>query len=169
MNKTARVTPFGHTYNELKPGIIYTHHPGKTITESDCNLFCLLTRNAHPLHSDYAYAAKSIYRKPVVPGTLILSLAVGMSVPDISGLATANLGFNHITHHAPVFINDTLYASSRIISKRLSKTHPGQGIVNIETKAHAQSPKAGITIHVLTLERTIMLPLIKEEPCRPEI
>ena len=44
-----------------------------------------------------------------------------MSVKDISINAIANLGYEKIKHLEPVFIGDTIYAKSRVISKRKSK------------------------------------------------
>ncbi len=33
----------------------------------------------------------------------------------------------------PVFVGDTLYATSRILHKRRSRSRPGNGIVTVET------------------------------------
>ncbi len=82
---------FGHYFEEFHVGDIYKHWPGKTVTESDNNLFCLLTVNRHPLHSDIEYAKMHHHGKVLVVGTLVISLVVGMSVADISGTAIANL------------------------------------------------------------------------------
>ncbi len=49
---------FGRYYEEFEPGDIYKHWPGKTVTEYDDHLFCLLTMNHHPLHLDAHYAAR---------------------------------------------------------------------------------------------------------------
>jgi acyl dehydratase len=35
---------FGRTYEEFEVGAVYKHWPGKTVTEYDDHLFCLLTR-----------------------------------------------------------------------------------------------------------------------------
>jgi len=43
---------FGRTYEEFEVGAVYKHWPGKTVTEYDDHLFCLLTMNHHPLHRD---------------------------------------------------------------------------------------------------------------------
>ena len=43
---------FGRTYEEFEVGAVYKHWPGKTVTEYDDHLFCLLTMNHHPLHMD---------------------------------------------------------------------------------------------------------------------
>ena len=103
------------------------HTLSKTIFESDNNLFSLITMNHHPLHTNIDYAQKSQHGQILVVATLVFSLVVGITVPDISGKAIANLGYDDVKHLAPVFINDTLYARTRIISKRESKTKPDRG------------------------------------------
>ena len=47
---------FGRYYEEFEVGAVYKHWPGKTVTEYDDHLFCLLTMNHHPLHLDANYA-----------------------------------------------------------------------------------------------------------------
>jgi acyl dehydratase len=72
------------------------HNLSKTIFESDNNLFCLLTMNHHPVHTNTDYASKNEHGKILVVGTLVFSLVVGMTVPDISGKAVANLGYEAV-------------------------------------------------------------------------
>ncbi len=134
-------------------GQVFDHLPGKTVTESDNNLFCLLTMNHHPLHSDAEYAAKTQYGRIVVAGTYTLSLVVGMTVPDISGASIANLEYEKIVHHAPVFIGDTIRARSRIIEVRPSKSKPDRGILTVETDAYNQNGE-----RILSLRRKVLLP-----------
>ena len=43
---------FGRSYEEFEVGATYKHWPGKTVTEFDDHMFCLLTMNHHPLHLD---------------------------------------------------------------------------------------------------------------------
>ena len=50
---------FGRYYEEFEVGAVYKHWPGKTVTEYDDHLFCLLTMNHHPLHLDAHYAAET--------------------------------------------------------------------------------------------------------------
>ncbi len=48
--------------------------------------------NHHPLHLDAYYAAHATdFGRNVVVGNYIYSLLLGMSVPDVSGKAIANL------------------------------------------------------------------------------
>ena len=71
-------------YKTFKVDQIIKHKFSKTITASDNNLFCLLTMNHHPLHIDKEFAKKTIFKKPLVVGTYIFSLVVGMTVNDLS-------------------------------------------------------------------------------------
>ena len=76
---------YGGLYEDFEVGQVKKHWPGKTITESDNNLFCLLTRNDNPLHSDAQYMSEHQHGKILVNGALVFSLVVGMSVRDTSG------------------------------------------------------------------------------------
>jgi len=118
------------TFNDFKEGELIFHRISKTITESDNNLFCLLTMNHNPIHLNAEYAQYSEFGKILVVGTLVFSLVVGMSVQDISFNAI-NLGYDKIKHLQPVFIGDTIHARTMILSKRISKK--GKGIVKVLT------------------------------------
>src|SRR5689334_25208365 len=84
--------PFGRYFEQFEVDAVYKHWPGKTVTEYDDHLFCLLTMNHHPLHTDAHYARESTdFGRNVVVGNYVYSLLLGMSVPDISGMAIANL------------------------------------------------------------------------------
>jgi len=144
---------FGRFYEDFAVGDVHKHWPGKTIFESDNNLFCLLTMNHHPVHLDEHYCKGQVHGKILVCGPLIISLVVGMSVADISGMAIANLGYERIAHDGPVFVGDTLYAQTEILGKRESKSKPDRGIVHVETKAFNQDGEL-----VLTLRRHVLMP-----------
>lgn len=139
--------------SDFTVGQTLDHYPSKTITESDNNLFCLLTQNHHPIHSDTEFAKKSQHKKILVVGTYVLSLVVGMTVPLVSGAAIANLEYEKIVHKAPVFIGDTISAKTQVLDIRLSNSNPGRGILYVETTAYNQDE-----VIVLTLRRRILLP-----------
>lgn len=145
---------FGRYYEDFKVGEPIYHDVRKTITESDNNLFCLLTMNHHPIHLDEIYSKESKHGRILVVGTYVISLVVGISVADVSGKAIANLEYSNIKHENPVFIGDTIHAKSHVKFMRLSKSNPKQGIVTIITRAHNQYSRL-----VLTLERTILVPV----------
>ncbi|SVC66235.1 uncharacterized protein METZ01_LOCUS319089, partial [marine metagenome] len=113
---------YGRYLEDFTIGDVYEHRPGRTITESDNTWFTLLTMNQHPLHFDAEYASKSEFGKPLVNSCLTLSMVAGMSVSDISQKTIANLGWDKIKLTSPVFVGDTLYAESIVLSKRESKS-----------------------------------------------
>ncbi len=147
----------GLYFEEFEEGATIKHALSKTIFESDNNLFSLLTMNHHPVHTNADYASKNQHGKILVVGTLVFSIVVGMTVPDISGKAIANLGYEDIKHLAPVFIGDTLYAETKIISKRESKTKKDRGIIYVETIAHNQKGE-----NVLSFRRNVLVKKSKE-------
>ena len=109
--------------------------------------------NQHPLHFDFEYAAKSEFGKPLVNSCLTLSILAGMSVSDISQKTIANLGWDKIKLPAPVFIGDTIYAESEVLSKRESKSRPTQGIVTVRTTG-----KKADGTQFMSFERTMLIP-----------
>ena len=137
--------------NIFKVGKVIKHWPGKTITESDNNLFCLLTMNHHPIHLDKFFSGKSLFKKQIVVGTYVFSVVVGMTVKDLSINAIANLGYDKVEHLKPVFLGDTLYVTSRVISERKSKKSKKQKVIGIETFAKNQKNAKVIsfTRHIL--------------------
>jgi acyl dehydratase len=144
---------FGRFFEDFTVGETIKHYPGRTITEADDMLFCMLTMNHNPLHIDAHYAAGTQHGRPLVVGTLIFSLAVGMSVPDISGHAIANLEYSDIKHLVPTFHGDTVYAQTTILDKRESRSKPDRGVVWVETEAFNQRDEK-----ILSFKRTVLVP-----------
>jgi acyl dehydratase len=128
----------GLYFEEFVVGEEIKHSLSKTIFESDNNFFSLLTMNHHPVHTNLDYAEKNQHGKILVVGTLVFSLVVGMTVPDISGKAIANLGYEDVKHLNPAFINDTIYAKTKVLDKYESKTKQDRGIVYVETIGYNQ-------------------------------
>ena len=144
---------YGRYLEDFNVGDVYEHRPGRTISESDNTWFTLITMNQHPVHFDAAYAAKSEWKKPLVNSALTLSIVAGMSVSDVSQKAIANLGWDKIRLTGPVFVGDTIYAESEVLSVRESKSRPTQGIVTVKTTG-----KTSEGLVFMTYERTVLIP-----------
>lgn len=142
----------GLYYEDFIIGEEIFHSLSKTIFECDNDFFSMLTMNHHPVHTNIDYASKNQHGKILVVGTLVFSLAVGITVPDISGKAIANLGYEDIKHLHPVFINDTIYVKTIILDKRESKSKPDRGIVYVESRAYNQNG-----IEVLSFRRHVLV------------
>ncbi len=144
---------YGRYFEEFEVGQSFKHWPGRTITEADCTWFALLTMNQHPLHSDAHYAETyTQHKQRVVLGPLVYSVAIGMTVADISGRAIANLEVDHLKHEKPTFIGDTLYAQSTVLDKRESK-QGDRGVVTVETIAVNQRGE-----RVCSYTRAVLVP-----------
>ena len=144
---------YGRYFEDFEIGDVYEHRPGRTITETDNTWFTLLTMNQHPLHFDKEYGAKTEFGKVLVNSCLTISLVTGMSVSDISQKTIANLGLDKVRVSGPVFVGDTLYAESQVLSKRESNSRPNQGIVSVETKGIKQDESV-----VISFERSMLIP-----------
>jgi acyl dehydratase len=152
---------FGRCYEEFELGAIYKHWPGRTITESDDVLFCMLTMNHNPLHIDANYCEDTQFKQPLVVGPLIFSIALGMSVGDVSGKAIANLEFEYVRHLAPTFHGDTIYAETKVLDKKLSASKPDRGVVTVETLAYNQRGET-----ILSFQRRVMVPTKAHDEAR---
>ena len=130
--------PYGRYFEEFEEGAVYKHWPAKTVTEADDHLFCLITMNHHPLHINDVYAAQSQQGRNVVVGPYVYSLALGMSVSDISGKAIANLSTEALSHPNPVFHGDTLFVESEVLEVRPSESKPDRGVVKVHSRAYNQ-------------------------------
>jgi len=150
----AATLQFGRYFEEFEVGAVYKHWPGKTVTEYDDHLFCLLTMNHHPLHIDAHYAGETTeFGRNVVVGNYVYSLVLGMSVPDVSGKAIANLEIESLRHARPTFHGDTIYARTTVLDKRESQSKPDRGIVTVETTGWNQREET-----VCEFRRRVLVP-----------
>ena len=155
---------FGRYFEDFEVRDVYKHWPGKTITEADDHLFCLLTMNHHPLHLDAHYAeTQTEFGRNVVVGNLVYSLALGMSVADVSGKAIANLEVETLKHEHPTFHGDTIYAESEVLAVTPSKSKSDRGVVYVETRAFNQRGE-----RVCSFRRKVLVPRRPESQRRSE-
>ena len=144
---------YGRYLEDFNVGDVYEHRPGRSITETDNTWFTLLTMNQHPLHFDREYGEKSEFGQVLVNSCLTISIVTGMSVSDISQKTIANLGWDKVRLTGPVFVGDTLYAESKVLSIRDSASRPHQGIVTVETVGKKQDGT-----QVISFERSMLIP-----------
>jgi len=108
--------------------------------------------NHHPVHTNIDYCKDNQQGQDLVAGTLVFSLAVHLTVLDISGKAIANLAYENIDHLHPMFINDTIYSKTEILSKTDSKSKKDRGVVYVETVGYNQN-----NIDVIRFRRKILI------------
>ncbi|MBT9432068.1 MaoC family dehydratase [Candidatus Sodalis endolongispinus] len=143
----------GLYYDDFEVGDIYEHKPGRTITDADNIWQSLINSNNHPLHSDYHYASTTEFGRPLISSLVTFSIIGGLSLASTSGSAIANLGWKEVTLSNPVFVGDTLYAESTVLSKRRSRSRAGQGVVTVMTRGLNQRG-----VEVLRWQRSFLVP-----------
>ena len=79
---TTHERPFGRCLEDFVVGDVFRHWPGKTITEADDHLFCMITMNHHPLHTNDWFAAQSVQGRNVVVGNLAVAWVVAQLLPE---------------------------------------------------------------------------------------
>jgi itaconyl-CoA hydratase len=139
-------------FEDFEVGAVYEHRLGRTVTTADNIWFTLLTMNTNPIHLDHQYAANTEFGRPLVNSCFTLGLVTGISVPDVSENALANLGWDKVRMPAPVFEGDTIHARSEVLEARPSTSRPNVGIVRVKTTGYNQD---GVT--VIEFERSVMV------------
>jgi acyl dehydratase len=124
----------GRCFEDFAVGDVYVHPLGKTVTAADNRWFTHLTLNTNPIHFDEHYAAQTEFGRPLVNSCFTLALVTGMSVPDISQNAFANLGWDEVRLPAPVFEGDTIYAETEVLEARPSQSRPNVGLIRVRTR-----------------------------------
>lgn len=120
----------GRFFEEWTVGDRMEHEIRRTVTETDNLLFTTMTHNPQPLHLDAEFARESEFGQILVNGTFTFALMVGLSVGDTTlGTLVANLGYDKLVMPKPVFIGDTMRATSEVAELKESKSRPNAGIV----------------------------------------
>ena len=150
-----RVEQRGLWFEEVDERCLYVHRPGRTLTEADNVLLTTLTMNNQALHLDAAWSTDQPFGRRLVNSMLTLATLVGLSVPQLTqGTISANLGFEQVTFPHPMFHGDTLYAETRVLDKRPSRSRPGEGVVRFAhtgRNQHGQVVAEAVRVTLLRL------------------
>jgi len=123
----------GKFFDEWQVGERIDHEIRRTVTETDNLLFSTMTHNPQPLHIDVEAAKASEFGQILVNGTFTFALMIGLSVGDTTlGTLVANLGYDKLVMPKPVFLGDTMRATSEVMHLKESKSRPGAGIVTFQ-------------------------------------
>jgi len=141
----------GLYYEDFVVGETIEHGKRRTISEADNQQFCDMTMNQQPLHLDAEFAGETEFGERVVNGLYTMALAVGLTIPDTTdGTIVANLGYDDVSHPAPVFHGDTIRARTTVTDKR--ETSDGKrGVVTMHVEAFNQDEEL-----VCEFDRTVL-------------
>lgn len=95
----------------------YRETMGRTITEADIVIHAGQTGDFFPHHMDAEWVKTQEFKRRIAHGTLILSIAIGMTATDINPVAFS-YGYDRVRFIKPVFINDTITVKATIAEKR---------------------------------------------------
>ena len=125
-------------YEDFDDGQIFDS-PGRTVTEADLSLFCILSGDWHPLHSDEEYAKNTQFGRRVVGGVFGVALVTGAmsrwGIFEESVVAMLSIGEWRFLE--PIFVGDTLSVRMTISGKRLTKSGTS-GIIDREFEIRNQ-------------------------------
>jgi len=107
---------------------------GRTITEADIVIHAGQTGDFFPHHMDAEWVKTQEFKRRVAHGTLILSMAIGMTT-NVVNPAAFSYGYDRIRFIKPVFIGDTIRVTVTISEKRDYPKRPdmGQLVEQVET------------------------------------
>lgn len=152
MSVVTTIPARGRFFEDFQVGQVFRSRTGRTIIDADNVWFTAITHNTNQAHFNTPYAERTPFGRPLVNSCLTLSLITGLSVPDTSENAAANLAWTNIVMPAPVFVGDTLWAETEVLELRPSASRPEVGIVDIRTRGINQDGTA-----VIAFQRTFMV------------
>ncbi|RAR54576.1 acyl dehydratase [Paraburkholderia unamae] len=144
----------GNHYEDFEPGRGFTHHWGRTISDSDNTLFSTLTLNYNPQYTNVEAAKTNGYDGIPVNPLLVFNTVFGLSVEDLSEGGGPFLGVDELKFFKPVYAGDTLYSESVVVDKRLPSNKPGFGIATWHTKGTNQDGELVVEFKRSNLVRT---------------
>jgi acyl dehydratase len=125
---------------------------GRTLTEADIVLHAGQTGDFFPHHMDEEWCKTQPFRKRIAHGTLIFSIAVGLTAYPINELSMT-YGYERLRFIRPVFIGDTLRVTVTIKEKKEHKK-PGYGLVVESVQAFNQQKELVMVCeHLLLVQK----------------
>ncbi len=125
---------------------------GRTITDTDIVIHAGQTGDFYPHHMDAEWCKTQEFGQRVAHGTLIFSIAVGMTAGSVNPVAFS-YGYDRLRFIKPVFIGDTITCAVTIAEKRDHK-RPEMGIVVEHLEVTNQRGEVVLVAdHLLLVER----------------
>lgn len=112
-------------FEDIEIGQIWTS-PRRTVTESDVVNFASTTGDFNPLHVDYDYAGKSVYRQPIAHGLLGISWVAGLGsyFPYVKTVAFSAVRDWEFTR--PLYFGDTVFVETTSVEKSAAGRRRGK-------------------------------------------
>lgn len=145
---TAAEVPF----EDYEVGVVRETY-GRTITEADVVLHAGQTGDFFPHHMDAAWCATQPFERRMAHGTLVVSVAVGMTAQDVNPLSMS-YGYDRIRFVRPVFIGDTIRVRAEITGKRDHPKRADVGFVDEQvTVTNQHGDVVAALVHLYLVQR----------------
>ncbi len=122
----------GRFFEDFRLGQEISHATPRTVTAADQALTIALTGSRFPLHCADPFARLLGLERAPLDDWLVFNIVFGKTVPDISLIAIANLGYAEGRFAGFVYPGDTLSARSTVIGLREASSGDS-GIVHVRS------------------------------------
>ncbi len=146
----------GHFLEEFRPGQVFRHKGGKTLTEGLFATFTEFSMTSNPLAKNARYARAYGFEGLVSPPGLAMLVAFSQTVEDVSENARANLEYLDMRFGAPLYVGDTVEVETKVLGVRPSTSQPNLGIVHVQSTARKNVGAREEAI-VLTWQRKVQV------------
>lgn len=131
---------------------------GRTITETDIIVHAGHTGDFFPHHMDAEWCATQEFGRRMAHGTLVFSVAIGMTATTINPHAMS-YGYDRLRFVRPVFINDTIRVTATITAQRDHPKRKTHGFVDEAIEVRNQNDEVVLSCaHIYLVERKTPLP-----------
>ncbi len=126
---------------------------GRTITEADIVIHAGQTGDFFPHHMDAEWCKTQEFGQRIAHGTLIFSVAIGMTAGSINPRAMS-YGYDRLRFIRPVFIGDTITVTATIKDRRDHPKRAEHGIVTEQIEVvNQRSETVLVCEHLYLVER----------------
>jgi len=147
-----RPTKHGRFLEEFRPGQVFRHKRGKTLTEGLFAVFTDFAFTTNALAKNRRYARAYGFRDLVAPPGLVMNVVFSQTVEDVSENGRANLEYVDMRFGVPVCVGDTLEAESIVLGVKASSRERDRGVVHVQTTGRNQDGEI-----VLTYQRKVQV------------
>ena len=121
---------------------------GRTVTEADIVNFAGLSGDFNPIHIDHNFAKKTVFRKPLAHGLLVLSMGSGLGLMFPPMRTLAFISIKDWKFLEPVYIGDTIRVKATLVEKE-ERSRGRRGVITWHRQIvnqHNKPVEEGITI-----------------------
>jgi len=154
----AHLTNADTYFEDFTAGDTIEHSRGRTVTTAHMELTAMLD-NTSQVHSNQYLVdqnpQKYIGGQLIVYGGIPFNLCLGLSCPDVGDNTLGDVCYVTGRHTGPVFVGDTVFASTEITGKREYPGRPDLGIVATILRGHkfVRKGEAWEKLEIFYLER----------------